>query len=59
MRENITNITNKPSQVTPSPVKPVLQAQVKLPTVFAQVASASQLFKLVSAHSSTSVINSI
>ena len=47
---------NKPSQVTPSPVKPVRQAQVKLPNVFAQVAleGSSQLFSNGSEHSSAS-----
>jgi hypothetical protein len=41
-------------QVTPLPVKPVLQAQVKLPRVFRQVAFALQLSVLV-VHSSTSL----
>jgi hypothetical protein len=40
-------------QVTPSPVQPALQAQVKAPTVLVQVAFALQ-FELLVAHSSTS-----
>jgi len=42
-----------PVQVTPSPVKPVLQVQVKEASVFVQRALLSQLCEL-SVHSSTS-----
>ena len=41
-------------QVVPSPVKPLLQSQVKLPTVLVQVASAAQV-SVPSVHSLESV----
>ncbi len=45
--------THAPVQVTPSPVKPVLHAQVKEPGVLVHVASEAQSSEL-SVHSSTS-----
>ncbi len=47
-------LTHAPVQVTPSPVKPVLHAQVKEPGVLVHVASEAQSSEL-SVHSSTSV----
>ena len=49
----ICDVCHLPVHVTPSPAYPVLQVQVKLPSLFAQVASVSQP-PLFVAHSLTS-----